>query len=430
MKMMNRFARAAGVGLLLLASSVRADVVSDWNVTALRTTAAAPFNPPLESRNLAIVHAAIFDAVNAIGREFEPYAVWVEPARPVSPEAAASAAAHLALLRLYPAQQASLDAAHVASLAAIPDGPAKIHGIALGESVAARILTLRESDGAGRATEAPGPGPSGPGFWVPTPPAFLPALDPGWGSVTPFVLKRGCQFRPAAPPPLSSARYLIDFEEIKAIGSAGSATRTAAQSDLARFWIATGPQNWNPAARQVAATRRIGLLQNARLFALLNLAGADAFISAWDAKFAYHQWRPVTAIRVAETDGNPGTGADPSWTPLLVTPPFPDYPAGHTTYAGAAERVLEDAFGVRPGVTLALTSPTAPGLVESYVTFRDIARGVVDARVWGGIHWRTSSEVGLHVGEKIGRYVVRHALRPRGTHSSDEVANREEGESE
>jgi hypothetical protein len=255
MKMMNRSVRGACLGVLLLSSSVQADVVSDWNVTALRTTAAAPFNPPLESRNLAMVHAAIFDAVNAIGREFEPYAVSIEATRPVSAEAAASAAAHLVLLRLYPAQQGSLDAAHAASLATIPDGPAKVHGIALGESVAARILTLRESDGAGRANEAPGARPSGPGFWVPTPPAFLAALDPGWGSVTPFVLKRGCQFRPAAPPALSSAQYLIDFEEMKAIGSAGSATRTVAQSDLARFWIATGPQNWNPAARQVAAAR-------------------------------------------------------------------------------------------------------------------------------------------------------------------------------
>ena len=208
-------------------------------------------------------------------------------------------------------------------------------------------------------------------------------------------------------------RYARDFAEIKEIGSSASVTRRQEETDLARFWIATASQNWNPVARQVSIARGMTLLQNARAFALLNLAGADAFIAAWDAKFTYNQWRPVTAIRAAEMDRNPSTDADPLWTPLLVTPPFPDYIAGHTTYAGAAQAVLEHLFDDDPGVVMTLTSPTAPGVTEIYRTFKDIADGVVNARVWGGIHWRTSSVRGRVVGEEVGRYVVRHFGRTR-----------------
>jgi hypothetical protein len=225
-------------------------------------------------------------------------------------------------------------------------------------------------------------------------------------------LEEGSQFRPGPPPALDSRRYTRDFDEIKAIGSTTSATRTQEQTDLARFWIATGPQNWNPAARQVAIAQGLTLSENARAFALLNLAGADAFIASWDAKFTYNQWRPVTAIRAADSDGNANTLEDPGWTPLLVTPPFPDYIAGHTSYAGAVATVLEHVFGKDPGVVLVLTSPTAPGVVETYTTFRAMADGVVDARVWGGIHWRTSSVRGQTLGEEIGRYAARHFLKP------------------
>ena len=390
----------------------RADVVLEWNIIALKTTAAAPFNPPLETRNLAIVHAAMFDAVNAITREFHPYAVNIQAPAWASPEAAAIAAAHATLLQLYPAQQSVLDPAYRVSLGLIPDGPGKTSGIEMGQAVAGRILTLRASDGAAAAVDAVYTPGDKPGDWNPTPPAFLPALDPGWGSVRPFVLRSASQFRPAPPPALNSGRYTRDFNEIKTIGSTGS-VRSQDQTDLAQFWISTAAQNWNPAAREIAVAQGLTLSQNARAFALLNLAGADAFIAAWDAKFAYNQWRPVTAIRAADADGNPATDADPSWTPLLVTPRFPDYIAGHTTYAGAAQKVLEHLFGKHPGAVITLTSITAPGVVENYTTFKDIADDVVDARVWGGIHWRTSSVRGRSVGEEIGRYTVRHFLRLR-----------------
>jgi hypothetical protein len=210
-------------------------------------------------------------------------------------------------------------------------------------------------------------------------------------------------------------RYARDFNDIKEIGSTASTTRTTEQSDLARSWIATGAQNWNPIARQAAVAHDLTLTQHARALALLNVAGADAFIAAWDAKFAYSQWRPVTAIPAAATDSNSATDADPLWTPFLVTPPFPDYIAGHTTYAGAVQKVLEHLFGKDPGITLTLTSPTAPGVVRTYQTFAEIADGVVDARVWGGIHWRTSSVLGRRVGEAVGRYVIRHFAESRRT---------------
>ncbi|MEP7310817.1 MAG: vanadium-dependent haloperoxidase [Acidobacteriota bacterium] len=391
----------------------RADAVLDWNVIALKTTAAAPFNPPLETRNLAIVHAAMFDAVNSITREFHPYAVALRAPEWASPEAAAIAAAHAALLHLYADQQSTLDAAYSTSIAHLHDGPEKTRGIDIGNAVALRILTMRASDGAAAAVNAVYRPGERPGDWIPTPPGFLPALDPGWGSVQPFFLRHGSQFRPGPPPALNSTRYTRDFEEIRTIGSIGSVTRTQAQTDLARLWISTAAQNWNPVARQLAIAQGLTLSQKARAFALLNLAGADAFIAAWDAKFAYNQWRPVTAIRAADIDGNPATDAAPGWTPLLVTPPFPDYIAGHTTYAGAAQKVLESVFGRHPGSVITLTSVTAPGVVETYTTFKDMADGVVDARVWGGIHWRTSSVRGRTVGEKIGRYAVDRFLGAR-----------------
>lgn len=392
------------------------DMVLDWNTTALKATAGAAFNPPVESRNLAIVHAAIFDAVNSIVGEFRPYAVKVRRHPGASSAAAAAAAAHSALISLYPEQQSMLDAAFAASLATIPEGRARNDGVAIGETVAAHILALRAGDGAAEAVAAPYTPAAGAGAWQPTPPAFRPALDPGWGSVLPFVLRRGSQFRPGPPPALDSARYARDFNEIYETGAASSVTRTPEQTDIARFWIATGPQNWNPAARQVAIARKATLSENARTFALLNMAGADAFIASWDAKFVYNQWRPVTAIRAADTDGNAATIADPAWTPLLATPPFPDYIAGHTTFAGAAEVVLACVFGNDPGVPMLLTSATAPGVTLGYSRFTDIANDVVDARVWGGIHWRTASSRGQRVGRQVGDFAVQHALRPLHGH--------------
>lgn len=372
-----------------------------WNTIALKTTAAAALNPPLEGRNMAIVDVSMYDAVTSITGDFDPYAVRLPAPDGASPEAAAVAAAHYALVHLYRAQAPVLDAYYTTSLGQIA-GSGKAAGIALGEAVAAEILAIRASDNASVAFPyTPG---SGPGVWVPTPPAFRPALDPGWGHVTPFLLASGSQFRPDEPYALTSEQYTRDFNEIKAVGSANSTTRTSEQTLTARFWASTGTQLWNQPAMELATARGYSLSQTARVLAALNIAGADSFIAAWDAKYIYNQWRPVTGIRNADIDGNPNTIADPTWTSLLPTPPFPDYICGHTTFAGAAQAVMERFFGRSDRLNFTATSPSTPGVTHTYASFRQMGDEVLNARVWAGIHWRTSCEVGRRVGRQVGRY--------------------------
>ena len=309
---------------------------------------------------------------------------------------------------LYPDQQANLDAFEATQLAAIPDGPAKTAGEAVGEAAAAAILALRADDHSGDTVPyTPG---TAPGQWRPTPPAFKPALDPGWGNVTPFVLRTGSQYRPGPPPALTSGAYTRDFNEIKAIGSADSTTRTPDETTIAELWTVTGPQLWNQAVQQLAVSRGLGPAVTARDFAMLGLAGADSFVAAWDTKYTYNQWRPVTAIQQADTDGNPATTADPAWMPLITTPSFPDYIAGHATYGGTAETILTALLGTHPG-SFTFTNH-ANDLTWTYTSFLDAATQVVNARVWGGIHFRTSCTTGRAVGNKIGAYALTHILQP------------------
>jgi hypothetical protein len=390
-----------------------ADVVVDWNVVALRTTAAAPFDPPRETRNLAMVQGAVFDAVNSITGGFTPYLDTGPAPSDASTSAAAIGAAHDVLAALYPAQQAALDDEYRASLADVPDGPAKDAGLDAGRRAAAHMLSRRAGDGADEAVLATEP-ESEPavGTWRPTPPDQKPPLDPGWGRVTPFVLERGSQFRPDAPYQPTSEAYARDFAEVKKLGSEASTDRTREQTDTARFWAATGPQLWSQPVQQLAIGKHLTVTEAARLFAHVNLAGADAAIAAWDTKFAFRQWRPVTGIQEAGADGNPATTADPQWTPLLATPPFPDYVCGHSTFAGALEAVLESYFGHRPGVTMTMTSAAAPGVTHRFTSFAAISDEVVDARVWAGAHWRTSCTAGRSVGLDVGRVVSAETLRP------------------
>jgi len=373
-----------------------------WNVIALETTRAAAFNPLRETRSLAIVSAAVFDAVNSITRRYEPYAVRVPAQATDSAEAAVHAAAHDTLVALYPDAAASLDAEYGRVLAALADGPAKARGLEDGRAVAAALLALRSFDHANDKVEyQPG---NGVGVWQPTPPAGAPALEPGWGKVTPFFLATGSQYRPEPPPALTSPDYIADFKEIADVGAQGSPQRTAVQTEAARFWMSTAPQLWNQVVQQLAETHHLGISSTAFVFLLLNTAGADAMIAAWDSKYAYNQWRPVTAIRAQL--------GDPTWTPLIPTPPFPDYIAGHTTYAGAAEAVLIHLLGERPG-QFSITSATASGAIHRYTSFGQVADEVVNARVWGGVHWRTSCTVGRSVGNKVGVYTLRHMPRVR-----------------
>ncbi|MDQ6825520.1 MAG: vanadium-dependent haloperoxidase, partial [Candidatus Eremiobacteraeota bacterium] len=377
--------------------------VVDWNVIALATSANAAFNPPLETRNIAIVQAAVYDAVVTITGGYRPYLCVFKATRGASPVSAAATAAHDALVALYPSQKASLDTTYTNYLKQIGPGPATQAGVDVGHQTAATIIARRSMDGSGTIV-AYTPG-NQPGDWQPTPPLFKPALDPGWGAVTPFLLRRGDQFRPGEPPALTSPTYTRDYVEIMSVGAVLSATRTGDQTATAKFWSSTAAQLWNQAVQQLVVSHRFTIAQAARAFALLNLTGADAIIGAWDAKFTYNQWRPLTAIVNAGSDGNPNTIADNSWTPLLITPPFPDYPAGHATFAGAAESVLTEIFGASPG-SFQMASATAPGVIHHYDSFEAVATEVVNARVWGGIHWRTSCTVGRAMGQLIGSFDI------------------------
>lgn len=331
---------------LVTRGPAHADAVTDWNAIMQTTVTAAPSNPFFQARRAAIVQLAVFEAVNAVTRDYHPYLETIAAAPGASPDAAAIAAAHRTLVALRPDQASTLDALESQSLATIPNGPAKDAGIAVGEPAAAAMLLLRANDGAARAGTVPYTPGSEIGDWQPTPPAFAPAFLPGWGRVTPFGLWAASQFRCPPPPAPNSGKYAMDYKEVKRVGSVDSPLRPQDRTDVARFYAAATPvQVWNSAARQVSALQGKTLSKNARIFALLAMAIADASISVFETKYYYNYWRPVTAIRAGDLDGNVLTAPDPDWLPLIVTPPFPSYASAHASLSGAARAVLERAFG-------------------------------------------------------------------------------------
>ncbi len=392
-----------------LAGATRADVVTDWNQIALNTASAISPRFPPQTRGLAMVHVAMFDAVNSIDHRFSSYATRVDAPSGASPEAAAATAAHRVLLTLAPTQQVNLDAAYATSLGQIPDGVSKTDGITVGEAVAGAILALRSGDGS--AITLPYTQPPAPGIWQPTPPLFLPANDVAWGNVLPFTMRSGSQFLPGPPPALTSERYTEDFNEVKRLGSINSTERTPEQTEVANFWVEASSITWNRIARLAAAAHGNSLSDNARLFALLNMAGADGIISGFNTKYTYNFWRPVTAIRAADTDGNPDTAADLTWTPLVTTPRFPDYTSNHCIYSAAVARVLASFFH-DDDFDFSITSSTAPGALRSYHSFSQAADEVGNARVWVGFHFRTACKLGLIQGKQVGRFAFEHYLRP------------------
>jgi hypothetical protein len=382
-------------------------MVLEWNEIALAAFRTASTPPPIASRALAIVHTAVYDAVNAIERTHEPFAVDALAAPSTSPEAAVAAAAHAALVSLLPAQQATFDAALVASLATIPDGAAENLGVALGADVAAQMLALRSNDGA-TAVVLYTPG-SDPGDWQPTPPANAPAVLPQWADLVPFAMSSPSQFSPSGIPALTSAAYTAAFNEVKSLGDVNSITRTADQTAIARFWAngggtATPPGHLNILAQIVAEQQGNTLAENARLFAMLNVAMADAAIMAWDAKFATDYWRPITGIRATD-DTNPDTVQDASWTPLITTPPFPSYVSGHSSFSGAAAAVLEHFFGT-DNIAFTLPSENPAVADRSFTSFSQAAQESADSRMYGGIHWRFDNEDGLTAGTALGQFVA------------------------
>ncbi|MDQ3258902.1 MAG: phosphatase PAP2 family protein, partial [Acidobacteriota bacterium] len=388
-----------------------------WNEIATTTFTADPtinFNPLAESRIYAMTHAAIHDALNAIDLRYQPYAFSWHPDGEISPEAAVTAAAYRVLIHELPNQQAVLDAEYAAALNDIPDGEAKTRGIALGQTAAAAIIALRSDDGS--TAQVPYTPGTEPGEWRPTPgpPDFLPAFAPGWGQVTPFTLRRGAQFRPAPSAyfNLTSGAYTNNYNEVKSLGSVNSTTRTSEQSEIAMFWYENSPTGWNRIARNASAGQGLDLWQNARLFGLLNLALADGYVSSWDAKYFYNFWRPVTAIRAGDQDGNPSTVADPEWTSFLFTPPLPDNSSGHAVEGAVAAEVLARFFSNDQIPFTTSSGAPFPGIIRSFSSFSQAAQENADSRIYAGIHFRAATEDGLKQGEKIGRYVFRNFLTP------------------
>jgi len=401
----------AWLGIAAPANALAANIVVEWNATAISTALAAGQGPLPQTRSMAIVAIAVNDAVNAISRRYPTYGNVATPPAGAPLEAAAAGAAHRALTLMYPTQAAALDVAFAASLAAHGLSPSD-SGIAFGELVADQTVAARDGDGSAFAQfpySAPGAG--SPGVWVPTPPANLPALLPGWGNVVPWVLQSGSQYRPDEGPSVTSDEYTRDFNEIKEVGSLTSATRTAEQTNIARFWLTSAAVIWDGALRAVATARGLDAAEAAHAFALVNLAGADAAIACWDAKYAFNFWRPITAIRSADVDGNPLTSGDPDWSPLVPTPNFPEFVSGHTTISGAMGTMLGLLFGDDPGAPFTVASPTNPGFLRTFPTFSAGIAEVIDARVWTGFHFRGSDTEGARVGKHVARYVFEHALR-------------------
>ena len=395
---------AVVAALLATAAPAGANTVTDWNVhatNALITTAGQ--GPTVSTIHLAMVHGAVFDAVNAIDRRYEPYLSRPRARRWYSKDAAAATAAYRVLLSIVPTQQPTLDAHYATSLAAIPDGRRKSGGIATGEIAAATMIGVRTGDGRfgpyrfDVGTE--------PGQWRPVLPAF--GNDPNaWvAQVKPFLLESGSQFRTDGPHALDSRRYAREFQEVKEIGSLTSATRSADQTDAALFW-SEGPAIWTRVARDLTDRYGLGIADTSRLFAMQYLTGADSLIATWDDKARWLFWRPITAIREAEHDGNAATEADAGWLPLINNPPYPDQPSGLSAVSSAMAETLADFFGtdrVRFSA-LGVNSKTT----RSFKRFSQAVQEVVDARVWSGIHFRLADEDGARIGRRVARYRNRH----------------------
>jgi hypothetical protein len=386
------------------APSAFADVITDWNEKAVAFVTPRMV-PAAGQRVVAIMQVAMFDAVNSIEPRYRPYLIQIPTAATASKEAAAAAAAGTVLTGLYP-QDADLKSTLAAYLATIPNSDAKSEGIRLGEAVAAKILEARAKDGA----DAPDTYryKTKPGVYVPTP----ITVSSTWGNVTPFGLANASQFRPEPPVALKSQQWATDYNEIKELGNKTSTKRSVRQTEDARFWLITGPQSTEPVVRQIAAAKKMSLIDCARFMALTSVAGADAGIAVFDAKYHYEFWRPITAIRNGDTDDHSATERDASWQPIDNTPMHPEYPCAHCIISGAIASAVETALGTADIPEVAMTSSTAPGVTHRWTNIRAYNDEISYARVWAGFHYRFSVRVGQDMGRKIGEYVVNNLMQP------------------
>jgi len=399
-----------GMGIPLppaLPAAASADVVTEWNGVMLTTTAG--LNPFFHARFAAITHTAIFEAVNAITGQYEPYLGTIQAPPGASPEAAAVAAAHAVLVHYFPAQASVLDARRSNSLGAIADGQFKTDGIAVGEAAAAAMIALRANDGSS-PPQFYLPLSSDAGEWQLTP--VCPAVGGvffHWQNVTPFGIQSASQFRSDPPPALTSTSYTKDYDEVMIVGAANTDFRPPDRSDVARFFnvvLAVGV--WNPVAQQLAAASGSTLSENARAFALINMAISDGLVAVMETKYHYTFWRPETAIRY-DDDGNPATAPNPAFTPFIATPCFPSYPSAHASASYAARRVVQAIWGAA-GHSIELDAPSL-NLILHYTTLKQITSDIDDARVYGGIHFRFDQEAGARQGWRIGGYIMANRLR-------------------
>jgi hypothetical protein len=403
--------RRHAVGVLVaavafvVAAPARADTATEWNqhaTDALIVTAGQ--SPVVSLPHLAMVHGAVYDAVNAIDRRYEPYLGAPKARRWYSQDAAAATAAYRVLLSLVPAQQPTLDQKYLTSLAGTPAGKARDRGIAVGEAAAATMLAARQDDG--RFGPFRFPVGAEPGQWRPVLPAFV--NDPAaWvAEVRPFLIRSPSQFRSEGPNPLDSKRYAREFEEVKSLGSADSSARTPEQTDIARFWAEHPPAMWSRIFRQLATGQGLRVADSSRFYAMLYLTAADAAIACWDDKAHWLHWRPISAIREAESDGNPATSADPNWVSLIANPPYPEHPAGHPCVSGSIVATLRDFFRSDRrdfGATSAVS-----GTTRSFTRFSQAIDEIIDARVYSGIHFRTADEQGAEIGRRVAGWRDRH----------------------
>jgi hypothetical protein len=393
--------------ITLLCFTARADIVTDWNEKAVATMAAQRVTGgAVPARTLAMVHSAMFNAINSVTKSYRLVLVAALPDAPdASLEAAVHTAAKQVLIELYPKEKAALDAAFDTAMAKIPDGPPKLSGIAAGEKAAFAVLAARKADGFDSPnTYRP---VTAPGVYVPTAPLVMSHI----AGITPFALKSLAQFRPGPPPTLQSQLWARDYNETKELGAVNSTKRTAWQTETGRFWRLSGVLGWNEAARGLLANKPLPLPQSARLFAHLNIALADALLAILDAKYHYNFWRPITAIRNGDRDSNDATERDAGWTPLINTPLHPEYPCAHCVCDGAAGAVLKSVFGAGTLPEFTLTYAEMPGVTRKYTSIQQLEDEVAMARIWGGVHYRNSNEVGNAIGRKVAEYVLQNYLQ-------------------
>jgi len=397
-----------GAALTGLAAAGSANVITDWDERAV--TVAAP--GAMGEREMAMVHLAMFDAVNSISSRYRPYLTRIATAGAISEEAAAASAAAGVLAELHADKAGEIRAALADQLARIPDGASKAGGVQLGEQAAARLLAGRAADGASDPdTYRPR---STPGIYVPT----TAMVGSAWPKMTPFALTSASQFRPSAPIPLSSAEWADDFNEVKSLGARNSTERPAQATETARFWLMVGPRAYHPIARQLVERKHLDVVDSARWMALYSVALTDAYIAVFDAKYHYEFWRPITAIRNGDLGGNPATVRDPAWQPIDNTPAHPEYPCAHCIESGAAVTVLEALLGSENIPEISMTSPTAPGVTHHWSSLRAMSEEVANARIWAGFHYRFSTRVGTAMGRNVGQYVVQNALQPESVANS------------